>query len=187
MDIKEIKIIERKVKYPRLELKTGLPVLIMPRNANLDPVIIVNRHKKWLRRKMEFIENIKNKYKNHKIYKRSDDNLNDIIKKFVDEFIDIVKVEPEKIHFRYMKTKWGSCSRRKRVCFNLALKHLPASLIRYVVFHEMMHLIIPNHSKSFWLYIKTRFRKPQKYEEMLYGYWFLVNSSKNSKNSLRAF
>jgi hypothetical protein len=176
MDIKEIKIIERKVKYPRLELKTGLPVLIMPRNANLNPMAIINHHKRWLRRKMEFIENIKNKYKNYKIYKRSDKELNDIIKKFVGEFIDIVKVEPQKIRFRYMKTKWGSCSRKQKICFNFALKHLPDFLIRYVVFHEMTHLIIPNHGKSFWAYIGTKFQKPEKYEEMLYGYWFLVES-----------
>ena len=177
MGIKKIKITERKVKYPRLELKTGSPILIMPKDTNFNPTVIINRHKNWMERKLEFIENVKNKYKNHKIYERSNEELKALVEKFINEFSDTIKIKPEKIYFRCMKTKWGSCSRKGRLCFNSALNFLPAFLIQYVVFHEMAHLIIPNHSKSFWLYIKTKFQEPQKYEEMLYGYWFLINEA----------
>ena len=43
-----------------------------------------------------------------------------------------------------------------------------------IVFHEMVHLIIKNHKKSFWLHIKKEYKHPEKYEERLYGYWFLI-------------
>jgi len=39
----------------------------------------------------------------------------------------------------------------------------------------MTHLLIPNHGKNFWLYIKKEFKDPKQYEETLYGYWFLLN------------
>jgi len=175
MDIKSVRIVERWVKYPRLELKTGLPVLIMPRNTNLESTVILGRHKRWLEKKIEFIEEIKNKYKNCRIYKRSDDELKKLVNKFVDDFLAVAKIKPSRVQFRCLKTKWGSCSRKRRLCFNLSLKYLPVSLIRYVVFHEMTHLIIPNHKKGFWSYIKKEFKDPESYEERLYGYWFLLN------------
>jgi len=181
MDIKSVIIIERQVKYPRLELKTGSPVLIMPKNTNLEPSVILGCHESWLEKKVEFVEKVKNKYKNYKVYKRSDDELRNLVKKFVDDFLPIIKIKPLKINFRYLKTKWGSCSRKRRLCFNLALKYLPTSLVRYVVFHEMTHLIIPNHKKGFWTYLKKEFENPESCEEKLYGYWFLINKDQNNE------
>jgi len=181
MDIRSVRVIERQVKYPRLELRTGLPVLVMPRYTNLQPAAIVGYHKKWLEEKLEFVEKVKKKYKNCKIYERSDDELRKMVEKFVGDFLLVIKVKPLKISFRYLKTKWGSCSRKRRLCFNLALKHLPTSLVRYVVFHEMVHLIIPNHKKAFWTYVKKEFENPDSYEEKLYGYWFLINKNQGNE------
>lgn len=187
MDFKQITIVKRKVKHPRLELKTGFPTLILPQDGNFNPTAIINKHQKWLEQKVKFIENLKNKYKNQKIYQRKEDNLIGLTTKFIEESSKIIRIEPRRVGFRYMKTKWGSCTKKGRICLNLMLKYLPISLIRYVVFHEMTHLLVPNHSENFWLYIKKEFKNPKQYEEMLYGYWFLINSSKNQKNSLKAF
>ena len=32
------------------------------------------------------------------------------------------------------------------------------------------------HNKGFWSYIKKEFNNPEKYEEKLLGYWFLIQS-----------
>ena len=49
-----------------------------------------------------------------------------------------------------MKTKWGSCNHRARnIRLNTELVRKPKDLLEYVVVHEMLHLIAPNHSEQF--------------------------------------
>lgn len=170
----KISIIKRKIKYPRIELKTGVPILILPQNNSFDEIEILDKHKKWLKQKLEFIEKTKKKYKNQKIYKRSDNDLIKLVTNFIDEYSKVLEKKPDKISFRYMKTKWASCSRKNKITFNFMLKYLPSRLIRYVTFHEMAHLLVPNHSKDFWFLIKREFKNYAQYEEQLFGYWFLL-------------
>jgi len=178
MDIKQITVVKREVKYPRLELKSGEPMLILPQGGNFDPEEVIGKHRKWLEKKLDFIEEIKNKYKNQKLYQRSEKELIRTIESLVEKYLKILKTRPSKIKFRWMKSRWGSCSKKGSVNLNLMLRHLPFSLIRYVVFHEMVHLLVKNHSKNFWLYIKKGFKDYRQYEEKLFGYWFLVNFKK---------
>lgn len=50
----------------------------------------------------------------------------------------------------HMKTKWGSCNYRGRhIRLNTELVKKPKDLLEYVVVHEMLHLIEPNHSERF--------------------------------------
>lgn len=54
------------------------------------------------------------------------------------------------IRFRRMKTRWGSCNPKALTLnFNLDLIIAPIECIEYVVFHELVHLIHCDHSKSF--------------------------------------
>lgn len=49
-----------------------------------------------------------------------------------------------------MKTKWGSCNPRERhIRLNTELVKKPKDLLEYVVVHEMIHLIEPNHNERF--------------------------------------
>jgi predicted metal-dependent hydrolase len=49
-----------------------------------------------------------------------------------------------------MKTKWGSCNPRKRnIRLNTELVKKPKDLLEYVVVHEMVHLLEPNHNERF--------------------------------------
>ena len=48
-----------------------------------------------------------------------------------------------------MKTRWGSCNPHKSyINLNIELIKKPKICIEYVVFHELVHLIYPNHSKA---------------------------------------
>lgn len=50
-----------------------------------------------------------------------------------------------------MKTRWGSCNpKAKRVWLNLELVKREQYLLRYVVIHELAHLLVPNHSPKFY-------------------------------------
>ncbi len=57
---------------------------------------------------------------------------------------------PESIRFRDTRSRWGSCSSEGRLMFSWRLVMVPARLRRYVVAHEVAHLVHMNHSHAFW-------------------------------------
>ena len=51
--------------------------------------------------------------------------------------------------------RWGSCQNAtKRILISSKLKNLPDWVRAYVIFHEMAHLLIPNHGTEFKKIIK---------------------------------
>ncbi|HOL22197.1 MAG TPA: DUF45 domain-containing protein [bacterium] len=173
MQVKDFLVIERRVVYPRIELK-GVPTLILPCGRNVNPEEIIEKHGNWIEKKLQFIEDVKKKYKNCKVYNRSDEEFKKLVLKLIEEYSAKIGVRVKKVIFRDMRSKWASCRKNGNVSFNLKLKYLPLSLIRYVVFHELVHLIFHHHKSSFWEYVKKEFKNPERYEEKLFGYWFSI-------------
>jgi predicted metal-dependent hydrolase len=60
-----------------------------------------------------------------------------------------IGVKPSQIHLRPMTTKWGSVSRKGRLTLDTGLLGLPRDLAEYVVVHELVHFLAPNHGKLF--------------------------------------
>ena len=59
--------------------------------------------------------------------------------------------------FRYMKTRWGSCTvNTGRIRINTRLAFYPDECLEYIVVHELCHLIEPSHNKRFHAYM-TKF------------------------------
>lgn len=57
---------------------------------------------------------------------------------------------------RKMKTLWGSCSvARHVVTFNFYLIKARMPYIDYVVLHELVHFLYPNHSKHFYAFLSN--------------------------------
>ena len=73
----------------------------------------------------------------------------------VTELSQALKLKPRRISFRYMKTRWGSCSSRSSVNLNTALVYLPQDLVDYVIIHELCHLRHLNHSANFWRLVQS--------------------------------
>ncbi len=66
------------------------------------------------------------------------------------QYAELVGVQFHKITIRNQKTRWGSCSSKGNLSFNLRILCAPQEMIEYVVLHEVMHLKHFNHSKEFW-------------------------------------
>ena len=59
-------------------------------------------------------------------------------------------LQPLKTAYGNAKSRWGSMNVAARsLRLNAALVHLPQVLVDYVVVHELVHLIHPNHSAAF--------------------------------------
>lgn len=65
-------------------------------------------------------------------------------------FANLSGIRFNKISLRNQRTRWGSCSRKGNLSFNVKLMRLEPALIDYVIIHEFCHLRVPNHSLKFW-------------------------------------
>jgi predicted metal-dependent hydrolase len=57
---------------------------------------------------------------------------------------------------RGQRTRWASCSRAGAMSFNWRLLLAPEAVLEYVVWHEVCHLDVPNHSPRFWALLAER-------------------------------
>ncbi|MDD4243686.1 MAG: DUF45 domain-containing protein [Bacilli bacterium] len=54
------------------------------------------------------------------------------------------------LQIKNYKSRWGCCYPQKNlIILNRALIHVPIELILYVIMHELVHLLYPNHSAEF--------------------------------------
>ena len=61
-----------------------------------------------------------------------------------------------RVTIREQRTRWGSCSTKHNLNFNWKLVMAPPECLRYVVIHELCHLLYFNHSALFWSEVKRR-------------------------------
>lgn len=63
--------------------------------------------------------------------------------------------KPARVYVMGQRTKWGNCSSRRNLSFNWRLILAPNFVLRYLVAHEVVHLIVPDHSAKFWLTVQS--------------------------------
>jgi predicted metal-dependent hydrolase len=59
-----------------------------------------------------------------------------------------------RISIKYQRSRWGSCSFKKNLNFNVMLSALPHDVVDYVIIHELLHLLELNHSRKFWTLVR---------------------------------
>jgi len=160
--IKELVINNRQIQY-NLQLKNV-------KNINLrikpDGTITVSANKRvkekiieeFLTSKSDFILKALDKFKKisdnpQKLYFEEDD-IRGIIEQLCKEVYPYFKekgIEFPQVKFRKMTSRWGSCHTKNGILtFNLNLIYAPLDCIRYVVYHEFTHFLVPNHSSKFY-------------------------------------
>ena len=120
-----LKIIED--KNEKVELSNDLIVY----SKNLDSINIKKLLDKWFENRLSSI-----------IYNSLEKNYNLVS--------DYTHIYPS-IKFRKMSSSWGNCRMPSGVMtFNKKIIHMPLDFIDYVMIHELVHLIHPNHSRNFY-------------------------------------
>ncbi len=60
------------------------------------------------------------------------------------------------LSIRSQRTRWASCSSNGHMSFNWRLLLAPESVLDYVIWHEVCHLEILDHSPRFWALVERR-------------------------------
>ena len=165
----------RKVKHPRLEFKTGILKLIVPKDWKETEAELLLKHEKWIMSKHDQIEVSLDRSEGEQLkVKRDINSFKGFVRKTLDEYLSPLKVEIKRLDFKTMKTKWASCSQNRIITVNTLMRYLPDNLVRYVLFHEISHLEERKHNKHFWNIIEKKFKNPKSKEQDLMMYWFLI-------------
>lgn len=88
---------------------------------------------------------------------KTDDVLNNTtdLKSEVWRWADCIGVKVREVHLREMRRKWASISTNGRLTLNTELLHLPETLTEFVIVHELVHILVPNHGKLFKGYMSA--------------------------------
>jgi len=95
------------------------------------------------------------------------------INKHLDNVTSRLGCKPNKVYIMGQRTKWGNCSSRNNLSFNWRLILAPDFVLHYIVTHEVVHLIIPNHSTRFWLTVQSYCENVEQAKQ-----WLRVNGKK---------
>jgi predicted metal-dependent hydrolase len=85
-----------------------------------------------------------------------------------------LNLQYNKVVIRNQRSRWGSCSKKRNLNFNLFLAAFPPEVIDYVIIHELLHLKELNHSKKFWELVSAIDPHYKKHREMLHRYGALI-------------
>jgi len=71
------------------------------------------------------------------------------------------------LHIRGQRTRWASCSAGGRMSFNWRLLLAPERVLEYVIWHEVCHLDVLDHSPRFWALLERRWPSYRQEREWL--------------------
>ena len=60
-----------------------------------------------------------------------------------------------RVTVRDQRSRWGSCSRTGTIALNYRLIQMPPAVRRYILIHELAHLVHANHSRRFWTLVES--------------------------------
>ena len=66
-------------------------------------------------------------------------------------YFESIGIKHPQIRFKKMVSQWGNCYHKRSILtFNINLMYAPPECIEYVVAHEFVHFLQPNHSERFY-------------------------------------
>ena len=81
-----------------------------------------------------------------------------------------IGVKSPQIHVRQMRSKWASISTAGRLTLNTDLLNISRDLGEYVIVHELIHLLAPNHGRVFKSFLTAYLPDWEQREERLKSY-----------------
>lgn len=134
-------------------VKDGEVIVRAPEKTDRDYIdSLVTKHKKWLEEKLEQQQK---KREREPVLTASDiAKLKRTAKEYfttkTKEYADTMGLKYGRITITSAKTRFGSCSSKRNICFSYRLMLYPEEAREYVIVHELCHLVYMNHSAAFY-------------------------------------
>lgn len=146
---------KKKVKHARVKISGGRVFVVVP--YGVDPQKVIDKAGPWIEKTMKKFEAMERELEKYEISDRSPGEFRGRVIEYALEYSRALGTTVERIFFRKMKTRWGSCSSMGSVTINTDAQFLPEKLLRYLVFHEVAHRLEMNHKKGFWEIVAGHF------------------------------
>lgn len=84
------------------------------------------------------------------------DRARSAIDREIERHATALAVAPAAVTIRDARTRWGSCSKARRLSFSWRLVLAPPEALETVVIHELAHLRVFGHGPGFWAIVASR-------------------------------
>ena len=102
--------------------------------------------------------------------RKSDGALFEMCDQLLAEFLPEFNERPISVTWRVMRERWGSCTTvDKTIRISERLNYAPDYALRYVLFHELIHLRIAGHGDDFQEFLE-RYPEKERADAFLEGY-----------------
>ena len=78
------------------------------------------------------------------------------LNRWLPHYLDALPKPPGRMRFKIMASQWGSLAPAGAMALDLSLVLARPSAFRYVLVHELCHLIHADHSRNFWREVQAR-------------------------------
>ena len=95
--------------------------------------------------------------------------------KSVDVLARLTRLTPNSVGIRKYTGRWGCCDSKNNLVFNYILFMLPPRVQRYVIIHELCHILCHNHSPAFWKLVSEFEPDYKKLKQQLSDFGFLID------------
>ena len=128
----------------------GRLVVTVPVTLSEDIEGFIRRHQRWVLGATRRFAGKRRLPGGLKDYRENRETALSLIRERIAHFNTVYRYKVRNITIRNMKTRWGSCSRKRNLSFSYKLVHLSPELADYIIVHELCHLKEFNHSEAFW-------------------------------------
>ncbi|TSE08045.1 M48 family metallopeptidase [Aquimarina algiphila] len=78
------------------------------------------------------------------------EKLREKLKPILNRYKGQLGVEPQDVKVMELQHRWASCTSKGNLNFHWKCAMAPIDVLNYIVAHELVHIIHPNHTKAFW-------------------------------------
>lgn len=177
------RVVRRSVKHPRLELWGDELRVIVP--ENMDPLKVMRENRRWILRQAELVRKASLIARSLELIPRTRRKFKALVHRAVKEYEQVLNLSVNKVFIRKMKNCWGSCSGERNITINREAQFLPEKLVRYIIYHELCHLIRWRHDKEFNELISREFPDYEHLDLELQAYWIKLREMQKAQTRLK--
>jgi len=145
-------------KTVSLSIKTGVLTVRAPFGTSEKRIeSLIKKHEKWIEKHLSESARKEEKFANLtpekiKLLKKE---AKEFFEAETKHFSEIMGLNYGRIKITSAKTRFGSCSSDKNICFSYRLMLYPVPAREYVIVHELCHLVHMNHSRGFYALLSS--------------------------------